>query len=59
MKVPSLGGGIKSGSGRGRRLALADLLSASLPLSAPPFWPVLSDGEFLSERRRVTITEGW
>lgn len=51
-----LGGGMKRGSGRGRRLDF--LPSSSFSPSAPSFCSALSDKEFLSERLRVTMTEG-
>lgn len=54
MNTEGLGGGMKRGSGRGRRL---DFFRSS-SLSPSPFCSVFSDREFLSDRRRVTITEG-
>lgn len=56
MNKPGLGGGMKRGSGRGRRLDF--LPSSSFSPSVPPFCSELSDKEFLSERLLVTMTEG-
>lgn len=46
MNKPGLGGGMKRGSGRGRRLDF--LPSSSLSPSAPPFWRNIScyEGQF-------------
>lgn len=56
MNKPGLGGGMKRGSGLGRRLDF--LPSSSFSPSVPPFCSELSVKEFLRERRRVTMTEG-
>lgn len=56
MNKPGLGGGMKRGSGRGRRLDF--LPSSSRSPSLLPFCSELSDNEFLRERLRVTMTEG-
>lgn len=53
-----MGGGMKRGSGRGRRLDFLPSSSSSFPPWVPPFCPELSVREFLSDRRRVTMTEG-
>lgn len=47
---------MKRGSGRGRRLDF--LPSSSFSPSVPSFCSELSDKEFLSERLRVTMTDG-
>lgn len=47
----TLGGGMKSGSGRGRRFVLDDLPSMSPTSSAPPFWSI-------KKRNRHVVTNG-